>query len=68
MSADLNTILARTRENARRQRLHRQIAALESKLEKLGSPSTMLKRNRAYRLTSKLKRLRAELQQPELFF
>lgn len=67
MSDDLQTILARTRERARRQRLHAQIGALEAKLERIGNPSTFFKRERVYRLNSKLKRLRAQLMQPELF-
>lgn len=63
----LDAIVRRVRERARREKLHRRIGALEHKLEKLGNPSTMLKREHAWRLTSMLKRLRAELAQPELF-
>lgn len=57
----------RVKEQARRERLHRQIRAVEAKLYKLGNPSTMLQRERVWRLTSKLKRLRWQLAQPELF-
>lgn len=63
----LDAIVRRVRERARREKLHRRIGAIERKLDKIGNPSTGLKRDRAWRLTSMLKRLRLELAQPELF-
>lgn len=68
MSDDINTILARTREKVRRQRLHRQIGAIDTRLEKLGNPQSTLRKNRIYRLLSKKRRLERELAQPGLFF
>ena len=50
----------------RRERLHRQIGALESKLERVTCARKFNWQNRAYRLNSKLRRLRGELAQPEL--
>jgi hypothetical protein len=66
-SESFESLTRRVKERARREKLHRQIGALETKLAKLGEPLTMMKRDRAYRLNSKLKRLRAELAQRELF-
>ena len=61
------TILARTRERVRRESLHRQIGALEGKLEKIGPSPIGLRRNRYFKLLSKLRRLKGQLAQPELF-
>ena len=63
----LDSIVRRVKERARRARLHRQIAAIEKKLDKVGPNPQFLLRDRAYRLMSKLKRLQRELAQPELF-
>lgn len=61
-----DAILARTRERARREKLHREIGALERKLERIGANPQGLRHERAWRLNSKIKRLRAKLLQPEL--
>ena len=66
MSDSIDTILSRTRERVRRERLHRQIGALERKLEKIGPNPRGLRRDRAWRLNSKIKRLKHQLDQPEL--
>ena len=63
---DLETLLARTRETKRRERLHRQIGALEAKLAKIGPNPQFLARQRAYRLMSKKRRLEWELRCPVL--
>lgn len=65
-TSDLDTLLARTRESKRRERLHRQIGALEAKLKKIGPNPAFLDRQRGFRLMSKLRRLERELAQPEL--
>lgn len=62
----METILARTCERVRRERLHRQIGALEGKLEKIGPSPVGLRRDRAFKLLSKLKRLKGQLAHPEL--
>jgi hypothetical protein len=64
---EIGSLVRRVKEAKRRERLHRQIGALDSKLDKIGNPVGQLARNRVYRLTSKLKRLKGELAQPELF-
>lgn len=63
---DFDSIMARGRENKRRAKLHAQIGALESKLERIGPNPIGLRRDRAWRLLSKVKRLRAQLAQPSL--
>jgi hypothetical protein len=66
-SEPVETIVRRVRERARRERLHREIGALESKLAKVIDHKRFNWNARAWKMTSKLKRLRAQLAQPELF-
>jgi hypothetical protein len=65
----IDRILARTRERVRRKKLEGQLERQERKLDSLGriGPTTpMLRRGRAFRLMSQIKKLRAQLAQPEL--
>lgn len=59
-------LLQRDRERMRRARLQRQIDALERKLDKIGPHPVGLARDRAFKLVSKVKRLKGELLQPVL--
>lgn len=62
MSDDLRAKL----ELLRRERLHRQIGALEAALEERGQPRGLFERVRAQKLKLKIERLKAELNQPML--
>ena len=62
----IDALLARGRERKRRERLHRQIGALDAKRIKVAREQRFNWRGRVWRLTSTIKRLEAELVQPEL--
>lgn len=64
---DFETLTRRVKERARRERLHREIGALETKLKKVTDQKRFNWNARAWKMLSKLKRLRAQLAQPELF-
>lgn len=66
-SESFETLVRRVKERARRERLHREIGALETKLSKVIAAKRFNWNARAWKMTSKLKRLRAQLAQPELF-
>lgn len=66
-SESLEPIVRRVKERARRERLHREIGALTTKLEKVTEQQRFNWRARVWKMTSKIKRLEAELRQPELF-
>lgn len=53
-------------EQKRRERLHRQIVALERQLEYIGVPITMWERVRVSKVKNKIVRLKADLNQPML--
>lgn len=57
----------RVKESARRERLHREIGALRTKHQKVCDQQKFNWRARAWKLLSKIKRLEAQLVQPELF-
>jgi hypothetical protein len=62
MSDDLRERL----ELKRRERLHRQIGALERQLEYMGRPITMWERIRVAKLKNRIVSLKADLNQPML--
>lgn len=64
---DFETLTRRVKERARREQLHREIGALKSKCDKICTQQKFNWRARAWKLTSKIKRLEAQLAQPELF-
>jgi hypothetical protein len=63
----IDTILRRTKERVRRERLHREIGALKTKRDKVALAQRFNWRARVWKLTSKIKRLEAQLGQLELF-
>jgi hypothetical protein len=66
-SESFETLVRRVKERARREKLHREIGALETKLSKVIDAKRFNWNARAWRMTSKLKRLRAQLAQGDLF-
>lgn len=63
----MGALLRSTRDTKRRERLHRQIGALEAKRTYLIFHKPSKWNDRVWRLTSKIKRLESELRQPVLF-
>jgi hypothetical protein len=61
------TLTRRVKERARREKLHREIGALKTKCDTVTSAQRFNWRARVCKMTSKIKRLEAELLQPELF-
>lgn len=61
------TLTRRVKERERRVRLNRQIRALITKHNKVCEQTRFNWRARAWKLLSKIKRLEAQLAQPELF-
>ena len=53
-------------ELKRRERLHRQIGALERQLEYMGLPRTMWERIRVAKVKNRIVKLKADLNQPML--
>ncbi|HVH78784.1 MAG TPA: hypothetical protein VM782_05295 [Stellaceae bacterium] len=53
-------------ELKRRERLHRQIGALERQLEYMGRPITMWERIRVAKVKNRIVKLKADLNQPML--
>jgi hypothetical protein len=66
-SESFYVLTRRVKERARRERLHREIGALKTKCDKVASAQRFNWRARVWKMTSKIKRLEAELRQPELF-
>jgi hypothetical protein len=65
--ATFDELARRVKERARRERLHREIGALRTKHAKVIEQQRFNWRARSWRLLSKIKRLEAQLVQPELF-
>jgi hypothetical protein len=61
------SLTRRIKERARREKLHRQIGALNTKYDKVIAQRRFNWQARGWLLLSKIKRLEAELAQPELF-
>lgn len=61
------TLTRRVKERARREKLHREIGALKTKCDTICAQQRFNWRARVWKLTSKIKRLEAELREPELF-
>jgi hypothetical protein len=64
---DFDTLTRRVKERARREKLHREIGALEAKCDRIADKQLFNWRARVWKLMSKIKRLKAQLAQPELF-
>jgi BMFP domain-containing protein YqiC len=62
----VSQIIERSSETRRREKLHRQIGALESKLAQLQPQYLPRDREKVWKLVAKVKRLEAELRQPML--
>ena len=62
----VSTILAQSSETRRREKLHRQIGALEGKLARLQPAYLPRDREKAWKLVAKIKRLEYALRQPML--
>lgn len=65
--ASFDELARRVKERARREKLHREIGALKTKSDKIASQQRFNWRARVWKLTSKIKRLEAQMRQPELF-